>query len=719
MPAATFYQPIEKILDGKCDYEYYIQTRNSFSKDSKSRICHVLLNGSGEKNKNLLLMIFTIRNQPSQEKEYVWKIHSEGSKRMDPGATVPLRNTAVKLAQENGWKYIAIAVASDDAPDSEIVSKYVISMESYSYGNDTVYDLTNELIQLERLGCPDFYRSDIKLNGNKYTLSFIKKERLLDYLTLFDDRPYGSNVLGQDALKWHKNEPTNEEYSNFKELLRFFVNQLNVNNDLVQGEKRYVDSGKPNSRAFVEHWVFNGFELSCRFAKGYKKTYDGANYLNYYWVNINPHFNADTKWVESLSVNTKPNNTIAYQGEDYLLDVLSLFDDQEPSAALKKLFVEFRDEIFKWQRGDYSDSQETATSKVCYETSLDSTFSRNRIIFGAPGTGKSYLLEAERKKLLGDVADNNYERVTFHPDYSYAHFVGTYKPVPSFDESGNETITYKFVPGPFMRIYTEALRSGMNDSGAEAQPYLLIIEEINRANVAAVFGDIFQLLDRNDNNVSEYPIQASEDIKHYLVSELGGTESDYSSIKIPNNLFIWATMNSADQGVFPMDTAFKRRWDFTYLGIDDNDDAIKGKFVKLGKGDAEKEVEWNSLRKSINTFLAKSNINEDKQLGPYFIAKRIVIPYEGEIIEKDRFVETFLNKVIMYLFEDAAKQKRAYLFAGCTKDKNRYSEICKDFIDRGIGIFCQEIISSVNVRLTSSNGDDESSIVDSKDETNE
>lgn len=698
MPAATFYQPIERILDGKCDYEYYNQNSKSFSKESKSRICHVSLNGSGEKNKNLLLMIFTIRNQPSREKEYVWKIHSEGSKRMDPGATVPLRNTAVKLAQENGWKYIAIAVASDDAPDSEIVSKYVISMESYSYGNDTVYDLTNELIQLERLGCPDFYRSDIKLNGSKYTLSFIKKERLIDYLTLFDDRPYGSDILGQNALEWHNSEPTDEDYSNFKELLRFFVTQLNVNNDLIPGEKRYVDSGKPNSRAFVEQWVFNGFELSCKFAKGYQKTLDGANYLNYYWVNINPHFNADTKWVESLSVKTKPNKIVVYQGEDYLLDVLALFDDQEPSAALKKMFVEFRDEIFKWQRGDYSENQETVANKVCYETSLDSAFSRNRIIFGAPGTGKSYLLETERKKLLRDVADSNYERVTFHPDYSYAHFVGTYKPVPSFDESGNETITYKFVPGPFMRIYTEALRDGLNDSGTNAQPYLLIIEEINRANVASVFGDVFQLLDRNDNDASEYPIQASEDIKHYLVSELGGVESDYSSIKIPNNLFIWATMNSADQGVFPMDTAFKRRWDFTYLGIDDNDEKIRGKYVKLGKGVSEKVVEWNSLRKAINYFLAKSNINEDKQLGPYFLSKKIVIPAEGDDIEASAFIEAFKNKVIMYLFEDAAKQKRSSLFAGCNNDKSRYSEICSDFDERGISIFNQEIVNKVEVR---------------------
>ena len=104
-------------------------------------------------------------------------------------------------------------------------------------------------------------------------------------------------------------------------------------------------------------------------------------------------------------------------------------------------------------------------------------------------------------------------------------------------------------------------------------------------HVAAVFGDVFQLLDRGDDEVSEYPIQASEDIKRYLAGELGGNPDDYSEIRIPDNMFIWATMNSADQGVFPMDTAFKRRWDFTYLGIDDSEAGIVGKKVILGQGE--------------------------------------------------------------------------------------------------------------------------------------
>lgn len=317
-----------------------------------------------------------------------------------------------------------------------------------------------------------------------------------------------------------------------------------------------------------------------------------------------------------------------------------------------------------------------------------SAFERNRIIFGAPGTGKSYILNEDRKLLLGDRCETDYERVTFHPDYSYAHFVGTYKPVPAKDKDENDIITYSYVPGPFMRVYVNALRS---KRGNDVKPFLLIIEEINRANVAAVFGDIFQLLDRGDDQVSEYPIQASEDIKVYLAKELDGKPDDYAQIRIPDNMFIWATMNSADQGVFPMDTAFKRRWDFTYLGIDDSDEKIRGKYVYLG-AEKRQKVEWNKLRKAINHFLAKEKINEDKQLGPYFISRSIVAPSAGDEIDRDKFIHIFKNKVIMYLFEDAAKQKRAKLFEGCYQnDKTRYSEICRMFDLSGIQIFNYDI----------------------------
>lgn len=325
--------------------------------------------------------------------------------------------------------------------------------------------------------------------------------------------------------------------------------------------------------------------------------------------------------------------------------------------------------------------------EIKFNTGYQSEFSRNRILFGAPGTGKSFTLNHEKDDLLTDGGE--YERVTFHPDYSYANFVGTYKPVPCKDSDGKDAITYSYVPGPFMRTYVKALQNSRTDA---PKPFLLVIEEINRANVAAVFGDVFQLLDRGDDEVSEYPIQASEDIKKYLAEELGGNPDDYAEIRIPDNMFIWATMNSADQGVFPMDTAFKRRWDFTYLGIDDSEAGIVGKKVVLGQGDYRRVVEWNALRKAINNELLTYKVNEDKLMGPYFISKKN-LP-EGEMIDPAVFTRIFKNKVIMYLFDDAAKQKCITLFGGCDeKAKNQYSKICREFDTKGVYIFCEGISS--------------------------
>ena len=337
----------------------------------------------------------------------------------------------------------------------------------------------------------------------------------------------------------------------------------------------------------------------------------------------------------------------------------------------------------------YSEDAVTAKTEpsqdICHKTGYQSEYSRNRILFGAPGTGKSFTLNKEKDKLLAEGGE--YERVTFHPDYSYANFVGTYKPVPCKDDQGHDAITYSYVPGPFMRTYVKALLNSRTDS---PKPYLLVIEEINRANVAAVFGDVFQLLDRDDDEVSEYAIQASEDIKKYLAEKLGGAPEEYAEIRIPDNMFIWASMNSADQGVFPMDTAFKRRWDFTYLGIDDSEDGIQGKTVVLGEGQFKRTVEWNKLRKAINDELLTYKVNEDKLMGPYFISKKN-LP-EGTEIDVETFTRIFKNKVIMYLFDDAAKQKRLTLFGGCDeKSKSQYSKICSEFDKKGVCIFCDAI----------------------------
>ena len=489
------------------------------------------------------------------------------------------------------------------------------------------------------------------------------------------------------------------------------------------------------------------------------------------------------------------------------IDLERIFEGERRGVLCFHKCIEFRDSlnnpfgtisdipVEKFRNSEYIEppyeiNKNQENKDICFNTNIKCRLPRNRIIFGAPGTGKSFVINDELTDLLNEfnVGDDNYERVTFHPDYSYANFVGTYKPVMDYssvqtldektktnleflknsnksaqekydffydneqdigltripiligiatdepfhtkksagDDAANDNIvernhgialrkyvqlkgensdvksseiSYKYVPGPFMRMYVEALRNAQKvaKGDEEPRPFLLIIEEINRANVAAVFGDVFQLLDRK-NNVSEYPIQASEDIKQYLAEQLGGNLKDYAKIRIPDNMFIWATMNSADQGVFPMDTAFKRRWDFTYLGIDDNDEELKDKFVSMIHHGEQKFVEWNSLRMAINEFLANEKINEDKQLGPYFIAKDIVVPATGNEINKDKFNNVFKHKVLMYLFDDAAKQKRSKLFEGIPTESSRYSKICKAFEEKGVDIFHSSIRDMVITR---------------------
>lgn len=339
----------------------------------------------------------------------------------------------------------------------------------------------------------------------------------------------------------------------------------------------------------------------------------------------------------------------------------------------------------------------TNKNKLCFLPLHESKAPYNRILFGAPGTGKSYELNKNRIELLGEDNSCDYERVTFHPDYTYANFVGTYKPV-SKEINGEKSISYEYQPGPFMRVYVEALK---NARTSNPRPFLLIIEEINRANVAAVFGDIFQLLDRDEYGQSEYPIHASEDMKEYLAEQLEVDKEQVAQLRIPNNMYIWATMNSADQGVFTMDTAFKRRWDFTYMGINSNEDKISGYDVELNNNTV---VNWNSLRRAINYRLASLRVNEDKLLGPFFI-KENIIKQNGKA-----FNDTFKNKVLMYLFEDAGRQKKSDIFSGTNQTNGGvylYSEICDAFDYKGIEIFDKEISDKVEIKVNNSNKEEE------------
>lgn len=427
--------------------------------------------------------------------------------------------------------------------------------------------------------------------------------------------------------------------------------------------------------------------------------YSKENNLKYFCLGVNSEQERYRDYIFSLESSEEMISNVSYRESDISNSTgtqVNIPNDLIPSKEFERIctpkgfFIAVINKSFAKEYVKMFDSRpylDNKDEKINSVISYKSEYSRNRIIFGAPGTGKSFKLNNEKSNLL--LEGGEYERVTFHPDYSYANFVGTYKPVPCKDSDGKDAITYEYVPGPFMRTYVKAVQSNRNGNSI---PYLLLIEEINRANVAAVFGDVFQLLDRKDDGTSEYPIQTSRDMREYLAKPdvLGGDSEDYKTISIPSNMFIWATMNSADQGVFPMDTAFKRRWDFEYLGINDSEADIIGKTVVVGKDSFARKIEWNKLRKAINDTLSSYKINEDKLLGPYFLTKKIVIPEEGNDIDNKKFIKAFNNKVIMYLFDDAAKSKRQTLFGGCS-DTTKYSAICDEFEKCGVDIFCKEI----------------------------
>lgn len=361
------------------------------------------------------------------------------------------------------------------------------------------------------------------------------------------------------------------------------------------------------------------------------------------------------------------------QGNEYLEDYkYSIVAHGDTDKRLKELSLLFRNCGFKKAILSYesTDAEESVEESVGDDTEEESQkdklkepeYSHNTIIFGAPGTGKSYLLKQE---VEGDDENNPsfgkgcYERVTFHPEYTYFDFVGTYKPVMVTNPKTKEKkIEYGFVPGPFAIVLKKASQAQEKVKNTKAEPerFLLLIEEINRARMAAVFGDIFQLLDRNDNGESEYDILPSLELARYLQDNDELEEKDIRRIFLPSNLYIWATMNSADQGVFPMDTAFKRRWDFEYLDIDAGKDKLEGEYAGV----------WDEIRTIINGLLQKAKINEDKQMGPFFL--------KLSAFKKDAdFIKAFKSKVVMYLYEDAAKHKKQDVFkdAGWT-----YSEIC-------------------------------------------
>lgn len=335
------------------------------------------------------------------------------------------------------------------------------------------------------------------------------------------------------------------------------------------------------------------------------------------------------------------------------------------SNAIKQYycFLKAREVFMSYSQGEHNAQEKRDITSL------------QQIYYGAPGTGKSHTIN---EKTEGE----SVIRTTFHPDSDYSTFVGAYKPtmglLPICDELGQpmkigstvlhkEQIIYEFVDQAFLQAYVQAWKFYAENSDTAKKQYL-IIEEINRGNCAQIFGDLFQLLDRNDSGFSVYPINADKDMKKQLAKAFkkdGVTLTIPNADKInalykgkdivskvlsgdilvlPNNLYIWATMNTSDQSLFPIDSAFKRRWEWQYMpigkGYDEN-----GQEIKWAIEGATKKFSWWSFLEKINAQIGEATQSEDKKLG-FFFCKAT----DGVIS-----AEKFVGKAIFYLWNDVFK----------------------------------------------------------------
>ena len=340
-----------------------------------------------------------------------------------------------------------------------------------------------------------------------------------------------------------------------------------------------------------------------------------------------------------------------------------------------------------------------STDTFVTENTLLKTTGLQQIYYGAPGTGKS--------KAIKDLTfSEDVIRTTFHPDSDYASFVGTYKPITEEvvlrdcngkkvidEETGKvvkeDRISYKFIPQAFLEAYVEAWKklgskksekSDKSDNrihpalldtpeiftkNKASKKQYLIIEEINRGNCAQIFGDLFQLLDRNEYGFSDYPIIADKDMQKYLEKEFEGWEITNKDkinqlygeanmvnlimkgerLVLPSNLYIWATMNTSDQSLFPIDSAFKRRWDWKYVPIREGRDKETNAPLNWYINTGDKQYDWWSFISKVNKLIGSLTNSEDKKLGYFFCKAK-----DGEID-----ANLFVSKVIFYLWNDVFK----------------------------------------------------------------
>ena len=723
MPAPSFITPMESMLKDKCEYDYYLYQTDEFSTKKTSRILHVNLDESGDLNENIIVLIFTIRNQNNK-----WKIQSEGAQRMNPGDMVPLRNKAIQLAKDKGWKFLPVAIAGEDA-EEDVITKYVVVIESYTYGNETVYDLSKELQALRTKGLPDFYRTEISVEGKKYSLAFVKRERFMDYLTIFDDRPYrmeekANNNLPKENMKftpeWFKEKSKEyphldeeasqlleEFYSRFstdditsisgKELLnKIFLNQENPDNlcrVLEYDSKNKELFGSIAGGAAIKYGLYYGTDgewttgTTRKLVKiGENDAIDlgteirdyliaGADTINefgeltsiddykalYETLKTVTHGYVDKAWFMKYYYVLFPElfaSVYTDSAQRTVLIALGLKQEKDPLARMGqiKLFTdecEISNVMFNkifWDH--YYAANDTNNETILDEDDILATrfglpqipkrtrtmHPLNCILYGAPGTGKTYStaqyalaivenkdLETVKNESRLDVMkrynqlinDGQVVFTTFHQNYGYEDFIQGVRP----DVSSGE-MAFRTVDGVFKIIADRALNNPDKD-------YVLVIDEINRANISKVFGELITLIE-NDKRWGEE-------------NAVSVTLPSGDQFAVPNNLYIVGTMNSADKSISLIDTALRRRFEFIEFVPDLSlikDSLLRGVLERLNKEIA------NELG-STDLLVGHSYFIERTKNDLCDIMNRNIIPLLYEyFFDNQKKVENQVNKAI-------------------------------------------------------------------------
>ena len=356
---------------------------------------------------------------------------------------------------------------------------------------------------------------------------------------------------------------------------------------------------------------------------------------------------------------------IEYKGQQYVMYL------EWTPADMERMFFPVFNSAYNGQFNMCKEGNEYVLYKLSKSDKPATGAPRQQIFYGAPGTGKSHKIKDDEYVIAAD-AKNLVFRITFHPDSDYSTFVGAYKPtmrpVPTQFKAvagKDEDIAYEFIPQAFLQAYIAAWNN-------PEEKVFLVIEEINRGNCAQIFGDLFQLLDRDEKGESEYPIKADRDLAKFLNGKddqgidvlINKDGIKDGKLKLPKNLYIWATMNTSDQSLFPIDSAFKRRWDWVYMPI-----GYKNTNWTIEIGD--KKYEWVKFQRIINDKIYGVDNSEDKQLGDYFVnADRT-----GCKISAD----TLLNKILFYIWNDVCKDDPDQIFQWVNDKKQNESIKFSDF----------------------------------------